>query len=400
MTWREQLKQASFRGIPFFVEGSDMGFGRRNIGHEYVYRDVPFSEDLGKKARSFSIQAYVFGDDYLEQMDRLIEAIEGNATPGTLIHPTKGSMLVVPGECRRMFSNQEGGREFLDLTFSQAGQNQYPEKSLTSGSKVKETATTAREALNTVFESVFDASSKPQYIPDDAATVSDSFVSKVQSLLQGATPTVTGGAAITAALQPLIDDAPSLLQTASSWASQIQTVAVAIRDAFTDPRHIYKVAKGLLSFGDTFTPIIEVTSNRTLQKTNRDAQTSLVRSHALAVMAESTADMTFDSYNTAVAYRDELSTAMDDEVLILGNTDNDQAVLVLEELRADMVGDITTRSANLKRVKTIQRNETVPAVVLAYDLFGSGEAESDIITRNNIMRPGSVPAGVPIEVLA
>ncbi len=400
MSWQQQLKQASFRGVPFFVDTSGMPFGRRNIGHEYPYRDVPYSEDLGKKARSFSIQAYLLGDDYLDQMDRLVEAIEGSDQPGTLIHPTKGTMLVVPGECSRQFSKDAGGIEYLELNFKQAGQNQYPEKSLTSASKVKETATTAREALTNVFSSVFDASSKPQYIPDDAATVSDSFVSKVQSLLQGATPTTDGAAAIITALQPLIDDAPTMLQTAATWASQIQTVVVAIRDGFTDPRNAYTVNKGLLTFGDTFTPIIEVTSNRTLQKVNRDAQTSLVRSQALTAMAESTSDMTFDSYNTAVAYRDQLSTAIDDEVLILGNTDNDQAVLALEELRADMVGDITARSANLKRVKTIQRNETVPAVVLAYDLFGTTEQESDIITRNNIKRPGSLPAGVPIEVLA
>lgn len=400
MTWQTELKQASFRGIPFFVQSGDMPFGRRKVSHEYPFRDTNFSEDIGKKARAFSINAYVMGDDYLDQMDRLVSAIEDNKEAGTLILPTMGSMLVNPGPCRRMFDNQTGGLEYLELNFEQAGQRIYPEAGLTSASKVKQTAQSTREALVAVFSGAFNARSKVQYIPDDAAMVNTSFIETVQGLLQGATPTSLGMGNITAALQPLIANGPEYLQTAATWAGQVQGVITSIRDGFANPHQAYNVNRGLIGFGGGFTPVVQLTSNRVTQKTNRDAQTSLVRSQALTAMAESASDIAFPSYNDAVAVRDRLAAAIEAEILTLGDTDYDNAIIALDAIRADMVSDITARSATLRRVKTIQRNETMPAVVLAYELFGNTEQEADIIARNKIIRPNSVPAGRPIEVLA
>ncbi len=72
MGWRENLRKGSFRGIPFFVDSSSAGFGRRNVLHEYPLRDTPYAEDLGRAQKEFTVEATVIGDDYLRKRDALI----------------------------------------------------------------------------------------------------------------------------------------------------------------------------------------------------------------------------------------------------------------------------------------------------------------------------------------
>src|SRR4051812_39444914 len=126
MSWKDQLVPASFRGVTFGVLDTDIVFGRRNQLHEYPLRDEPYAEDLGKKAREYTINAFVIGDDYISSRDALISAIEDNDSPGTLVHPTLGTKSVVPKDCRVIYSNQEGRMERFTLTFVEAGSNEFP----------------------------------------------------------------------------------------------------------------------------------------------------------------------------------------------------------------------------------------------------------------------------------
>ena len=54
-----QRLTASFRGVPFFVESSDISAGRRTVTHQYPQRDEPFTEDLGRAAREYELSAFV-----------------------------------------------------------------------------------------------------------------------------------------------------------------------------------------------------------------------------------------------------------------------------------------------------------------------------------------------------
>ncbi|WP_171555545.1 DNA circularization N-terminal domain-containing protein, partial [Shigella sonnei] len=74
INWRDNLYDASFRGVPFSVESDEGSFGRRVQVHEYPNRDKPYTEDLGRATRRLTINAYLVGDDYAEQRDRLITA--------------------------------------------------------------------------------------------------------------------------------------------------------------------------------------------------------------------------------------------------------------------------------------------------------------------------------------
>ena len=53
------LRQASFRGAQFEVDDVDASGGRRLVKHEYPLRDVPYAEDMGRKAREYSVKAFI-----------------------------------------------------------------------------------------------------------------------------------------------------------------------------------------------------------------------------------------------------------------------------------------------------------------------------------------------------
>ena len=53
MPWRDNLLSASFRGIPFKVLDTTTQVGRRNVLHQFPFKDVPYVEDLGKNWNRF-----------------------------------------------------------------------------------------------------------------------------------------------------------------------------------------------------------------------------------------------------------------------------------------------------------------------------------------------------------
>ena len=95
MAWIDDIEDASFRGVPFFVDKPTAKGGRRVANHQYAKRDKPYAEDMGRKQRRYTLDAYTLGDGAMDDRDALIEAME-TAGAGTLVHPTFGSVQVQP----------------------------------------------------------------------------------------------------------------------------------------------------------------------------------------------------------------------------------------------------------------------------------------------------------------
>jgi prophage DNA circulation protein len=118
--WRSQLYPATFRGIEFHVESREKGGGRRDVVHEFPKRDVPYSEDLGRRARRFTVSAYVIGADYISRRDALIDALEQEG-PGLLVLPTQGEQQVNVDHYAVVERRQRGRMAEFEMTFTEAG---------------------------------------------------------------------------------------------------------------------------------------------------------------------------------------------------------------------------------------------------------------------------------------
>lgn len=91
--WWQQLQPGSWRGNPFVLDNTPTKTGRRIALHEYPYKDTVWPEDLGKLPRHIQVSAFLVGDDCYQQKLAMIAACEQQG-PGTLVHPTLGSMQV------------------------------------------------------------------------------------------------------------------------------------------------------------------------------------------------------------------------------------------------------------------------------------------------------------------
>lgn len=167
MSWRDTLQPASFRGEPFLVEAHDSSFGRRVVVHEYPNRNEPYTEDLGRQARRFTITAFVVGDDYQAKRDRLLEAVE-QPGPGTLVHPYLGSLQVVIESCQLNENLQDGRMAKFNLMCIEAGHRVFPAQKDDSGSVVKERAARAFATVQDDFQTNFVTKKQPDFVTVDA----------------------------------------------------------------------------------------------------------------------------------------------------------------------------------------------------------------------------------------
>jgi prophage DNA circulation protein len=122
--WRLQLLPASFRGALFHVENNSRQAGRRVVLHEFPKRDIPYAEDMGRKARAFPVAGYVIGPFYKFQRDLLVAALETEGA-GLLVLPTLGQWLVQPREYSVRESRNQGGMAEFDMQFVEAGQANF-----------------------------------------------------------------------------------------------------------------------------------------------------------------------------------------------------------------------------------------------------------------------------------
>ena len=75
------------------------------------------------------------------------------------------------------------------------------------------------------------------------------------------------------------------------------------------------------------------------------------------------------------------------------------AVLVQEQLRADLMRAVPGEDSDLPRLGIVTPPAMVPSIVLAHRLYGDTDREADLVTRNRIPRPGFIRGGEPLEVL-
>lgn len=125
--WRSRWKQAKFRDAEFFVETGGHAGGRRVALHEYPKRNVPYAEDMGKRANVWSVQGYLIGPDYLDAKDALITALDKDG-PGQLRLPLPYQMRDVKVMVQSYSiteTRERGGMCQVEMQFVEYGDPNY-----------------------------------------------------------------------------------------------------------------------------------------------------------------------------------------------------------------------------------------------------------------------------------
>lgn len=120
MSWRDRLLPASFRGVPFHVDDDEAEGGKRVAVHEYPGRDVPSTEEFGRRARRFYVRGYTIGSDYDVQLAalRLICEAPGG---GLLVLPQQGAWMVHCENIVTRTTRTDGGYGTIDFEGVEVG---------------------------------------------------------------------------------------------------------------------------------------------------------------------------------------------------------------------------------------------------------------------------------------
>ncbi|WP_337375078.1 DNA circularization protein [Desulfovibrio piger] len=391
-TFFSSLRQASFRGVPFEVDDVEASGGRRVVLHEYPLRDTPYSEDLGRRARDIRVRGYIIQGrmyDYASARAGLLKALEAYG-PGELVHPWHGEVRVVVDDYRLRETTEQGGLLELDIRFREAGQLTNPAATTDTAQSVTTAATSVRQALKDSFLLTFapalERLDSLAGVLDEAVGLAMDYLglpkslmaaglARMQSLL--ATP-----AALFDALSGLFGD---LLGNGNEGTAVTTASGTAAR---TSSRAVISASSDALERLLGGSAVITSPAGRVLR--------DMVAQVVVVEAAASTAHTDYTTADDALADRDAVVESLDTIEPVAG----DSVFRCLAGLRRAVVTDLTTRGAELPRVRSVTLPGTMPALVAAYRIHADAGRADELVSRNRIRHPGRVPGGTPLEVLS
>lgn len=377
MTWRDRLQPASFRGVAFEYLADDVsGIGRRNQLHEYPKRDQGYVEDMGRSTESIDIEARLVGKDYLARLDELLKALRAEG-PGELVHPFYGRLQVVANPaCRVRHSMEEGGLCQISLSFTEAGENQYPSAQEVPSLRVLSLADRLQQVSTARFTDVFQVNGLPEWVSTEAITDIGRIVSSAQTIYRRVE---------TAQWSDLLGNAGGL---ASALLGMFQggtglSGLQAARLYSTTPRPV--------------TPSVAAGVGRQQSVANSQALLDLVTSASIAHAAQQIVAVESPVFDDLEAWRGQLTAVIDREVERPGLPQ--ASFEALADLRSGVSRYVLAESATASRLRTYTPRATLPAAVLAYDLYGDASRSDELVARNGLRHPSFVPPD-PLKVLS
>jgi len=445
MTWRDTYRAATFRGVAFFVESADSSHGRRQAIHETAQRDTPYTEDLGRKSREFAVVGYLLGKDYHLNRDELIKACE-LAGPGALVHPYRGEMNVVCRGLNVSESAAEGGKCTISLTFLEAGEAAYPSANVDSVNAISAKGNMVTAAAEKSFLSKFLTTGFPAYVADSAESGLVGLGEYMSAPGLSFSGDLKAASDFYLRARGLVSDASSLVQNPLNMVNRVTGLIGQVRSAFGT--NAISMLTSLFDRSPSNYSGSTATPSRLQQVTNATAMNALVRQVAIAEAAKAAVvtltpaaktpgyarglaglvtsssgtqysginsasiDFTqtapgitqtisvptvYDSYQAAIEVREELVDRIDSES---ETTTNDELYITLSDLRTSVVQAVPNPEQNLARIVQYVPRETLPSLLVAYQIYGDAGRADEIATRNSPQHPGFLTGGQQLEVLA
>ena len=398
MSWRDELRRvvvggrllvgAEFRGVPFFVDAAERSGGRRTVSHEFPLRDKPFIEDLGRKARTFRVDGYVIGDDYLAQRDDLLAALEDGGA-GILILPSYGILRAVCSSLSVRETKADGGMATFSLEFAEApDQAIEPSASDDSAGRVALRADAAAVASSAEFASSYNTTGIPAFAIASSEAALMRAADALGVSLAPIARTSQKLAEINGAVVLLKAQAASLVRSPADLIEQFAVAINVLAEAARETPDAMLTALLDAFDVDLTTPTSSVTATRRREDANQAALVGSLRRTLVIEAARMAPLVEFESMDDALAARSRIGAALDAQAEVAGDTAYPELVSLRSEVLRAVPG-----SREFARVVGISRVEPIPAAVLAYQLYGSTSRDAEIVARNPAIKHPGVAYG-------
>ncbi|NTZ48339.1 hypothetical protein FCM30_21615 [Lelliottia aquatilis] len=424
--WQEHLHKATFRDVPFAVEGGEGSFGRRQAVHEYPYRDQVWVEDLGRSTRRITLNGFLVqssrlytAPDVMTQRDSLIAACE-TGSAGTLVHPTLGELTVsVPDGGLKITESLAGGTFSFTLTVIESGLRVFAITSSTDAASTVQTSwlSVAAEAASTFIGEIHGTLNYFNGTLKTLQNTADFWIRSVTSTMQSASNL---GNSLHNVFSPdrygrynhgsFSASSPSA-EVQKSMASTVQhTMAVqrtlsALSEDYTPEsyaRDVLNVVNGLqlvIPSPADRVQALQILSGFTdpqWHPPGGETQVSDITVRYMTIltagaMAAAAALVPLRSYDDAMTLLMNVSDTLDNAMLAAGDSGEDRLYEALMILRTNTISLLQTRGANLAPVVVQHFNATLPALYLANRLYQDAGRTDELTDRARPVHPAFMP---------
>lgn len=385
---------ASWRGVPFGVLDYGLDGGRRTVTHEFPKRDEPYTEDLGAKAESFSLNAFILAED-ATAVRAFLDACRQSG-PGTLVHPWLGSMELQLREFSLREAYDAQRLSSWTLGFVQVGKAIYPTAPTNPGTTIANHATAAVIRSAERMQG-FVTARKPQAVRDEATSTVGAIRDAVKASAQRAARpnTQTGqdvldrirdmGAFLRDcdALVTMISDPVTLAYSLGDVLFRISGLGMSSFEAYVTYKRLFDNLRELfdgLRFASTPRGRL-IRSNAYLL---RDATLTTV----LAGASLAAVDADFVTYQAAREARSTLASMFDS---VMAELEDDALFSMVQDARTATLTALPAEGETLRSIDRVEVFVPLPTLVLAYDLMRGVSDEQTIIDRNGVRDPWFCP---------
>jgi prophage DNA circulation protein len=401
------LLPGSFRGVPFAVQGSALGGGRRIAEHTYPGKDEPYAEDMGRAPRRFRLRGFLVEDDvvYLGgpivlQRALLTAAFEAKGS-GTLSHPTYG---IVSASAKNFTISEEldaARRSSVEVEFVESGKRSFP-SILTSSSGLLTAANLCKVALAAdgvrLIVAAVSAGSQRSEISTSADAWSDEirargydatalyrlaaqlpgnygrFVGGGNVGLSGqratsytAATTIADLIAVASVDRVTIDNAAAALDAAittadlsnsTTIAAAIATLVQALADSCADPADAIRLLEQLVAFQPDG-PASDASV----------AIAGMFQRAAAASLTTAVGEYQPTSADDAATLMTDVAALLDDLATEAADDGDDQSYQALRAARVSIVTDLRTRGGSLAQIASFTFGQPLPSLFLAQRLY-------------------------------
>jgi prophage DNA circulation protein len=414
--WLRTLWNASYKGVPFFVEMDNESGSRRIVEHEFPMRDDPFLEDLGEGVRHYNVTAYVVGDGADGNASAVMQ-ICATRGPGILVLPTHGPILVRCLTFERDRKKDKHGYIAHGLKFSREGATGALASISQLANLIFVAADTMAIALASSFLTSIDFLSQADYVRTALVGGIEDNVSMMESIRTSSPidPVVSAEQRFT--IQSLFLDAETAIDPPPAIGAGDFETAIG-RELNSPPvdlvARFVAVARAL---GDGLEPLdaistfedlfvasqieipgpIFVTAGTSLEADLQRANMRALRIAALTTYSEAISRLSLTDRQSAATLRANVAEHFEYELLSLSASEIALA-RAIAGMRDAVVDYLSRAILNLAPVIPVASNISMPSLWWAHRLYADPYRATELVARNRLAHPSFFP--LEFEALA
>lgn len=399
----DDLRPASFRGASFFVAEDKGDYGRRGPVHEYPMRDDPYFEDLGEKKRTFNVNGYLAGDNWIAQKDALVAACTARG-PAILQLPTEQAQLVACLHLSVSRTKDACGFYSVQMEFVVAKNfGIAPIAVAMIESLIGSVFASAIEPMTQMFANNYVGSNVQQYALDLQVERVQSFAATAINVIETYPSQSPERAA------EIVQAATAIYQAADATTPEIVTsvanVVNVIGTSMT-PEHAEQAMTVLANFSVNETTLSQMQARRTqhgdttLSSTpigptdladiaNAAMFNGMVRSFAMMKLAQAISAKNFRDRAEAIQARANVVELFNMQI---AEFDEDAVVNLLLEARNLAVRSISQKMASIVPVIQITASTTRPSFYWSARLYETVDRADELSDRNGVNNPAFMPS--------